>query len=79
MTPTDLDSPGKRIKFLRKSKGWTQETFARKVFVTQPAVAQWEADLWLPARPTQVLIADELGTTRLFLFGENTTEAAVSA
>lgn len=70
MASTDLDTPGKRIKFLRKSKGWTQETMARKVYVTQPAVAQWEADLWLPARPTQVLVAEQLGTTRAFLFEE---------
>jgi len=70
MASTDLDTPGKRIKFLRKSKGWTQETMARKVYVTQPAVAQWEADVCLPARPTQVLVAEALGTTRAFLFEE---------
>ncbi len=70
MTLTDLDTPGRRMRFLRTSKEMTQETLARKVFVTQPAVAQWEADRWLPARPTQVLIAEALGTSRTFLFGE---------
>ena len=70
MSPTDLETPGKRLRFLRKSKGLTQETLARKVFVTQPAVAQWENDNWLPARPTQALIADVLDTSRNFLFGE---------
>ena len=70
MAPTDLDTPGRRLRFLRTSKDMTQETLARLVFVTQPAVAQWEADKCLPARPTQALIAEKLGTSRAFLFGE---------
>jgi transcriptional regulator with XRE-family HTH domain len=70
MTPAEMTTPGKRMKFLRNAKGLTQETLARQVFVTQPAVAQWEADVCLPARPTQVLVAEALGTTRAFLFEE---------
>lgn len=66
----DLSTPGKRIRFLRKSKEWSQETLAAKVFTVQPAISQWENDLWLPNRQAQVLLADALGTTRLFLFGE---------
>lgn len=70
MAPDELSTPGKRIRFLRNSKEMTQETLARKVFVTQGAVAHWEADNTLPARPTQALLAEALGTTRAFLFEE---------
>lgn len=77
MSPEELSTPGKRIRFLRNSKEMTQETLARKVFVTQGAVAHWEADKTLPARPTQVLVADALGTTRVFLFED--TAAVASA
>lgn len=76
MTPTELSTPGKRMKFLRNAKGLTQETLARLVYVTQPAVAQWEADVCLPARPTQKLVAEELGTTRQFLFDDDTEAKA---
>jgi len=63
-----VNTPGQRIRLLRKAKGMTQETLARRVFVTQPAVAQWESDTWTPTPTTQQLLADELGTSRRFLF-----------
>ena len=66
----DLSTPGKRLRLMRKAKGWSQETLAAKVYATQPAVSQWENDLWLPAMATQVLLAEALGTTRHFLFGD---------
>lgn len=56
------------MRFLRESKDMTQETLAKKVFATQPAVSQWEKDKWLPSRATQLLIAEALGCTRTFLF-----------
>lgn len=65
-----LDTPGKRIKFLRRSKDLTQESLARTVFTTQATVARWEADEFRPGRQAQVLLAEALGTTRIFLFGE---------
>lgn len=55
---------------MRISKELTQEALATQVFVTQSAVAQWETNRWLPSRHTQMLLAEKLGTTRHFLFGE---------
>lgn len=46
----------------------TQKVLAAQVYATQPAVSQWEKDLWLPSRATQRLIAEALNTTRAFLF-----------
>lgn len=66
----ELNTPGQRIKFMRKAKGWNQETLASKVYVSQPAVSQWESDGVVPARQSQMLLAEALGTTREFLFGE---------
>lgn len=66
----DLDTPGKRLRFLRLAKGWKQGDLARRVHTSQPAVSQWENDLWLPSEHMQKLLAEELGATRLFLFGE---------
>ncbi len=68
---TEARTPGQRIRVLREAKGWSQFTLARKVFATQPAVSHWENDKWLPSRATQGLLADELGTTRRFLFGDS--------
>lgn len=48
----------------------TQLTLAAKTYVTQPAVSQWESGKYVPDRATQDLIAEALGTTRTFLFGE---------
>lgn len=65
-----LDTPGSRIKFLRRAKSMTQETLARSVFTTQPTVARWESDEFLPSRASQALLADALGAERSFLFPE---------
>lgn len=65
-----LDTPGQRIRFLRLALEMTQETLAKRVYATQAAVSRWENDHDLPSRPAQVLIAQELNTTRAFLFGE---------
>ena len=48
----------------------TQQTLASKVFTTQPTVARWEQDQFVPHPAVQVLVAEALGTSRLFLFGE---------
>lgn len=65
-----LATPGRRLRFLRKAKGWKQEELARRVHTSQAAVSQWENDRWLPGEHMQKLLAEELGTTHLFLFGE---------
>lgn len=71
MALTELTTPGARIRFLRTALGLKQSQLANKVFATQPSISQWENDLWVPHRATQVLLAEALNTTRLFLFGED--------
>lgn len=61
---------GGRIRMLRLAAGWSQETLATKVHVSQPAVAQWESNKWVPGRQSQFLLAEALGTTRQFLFAD---------
>jgi len=65
------ETPGQRIKFMRDAKGMTQKALAAAVYTTQPAISQWEKDKWLPSRASQVLLAEALGCSRLFLFGED--------
>ena len=68
---TDLATAGARIRFLRQAKDMTQESLARKVFTSQPTVARWEKDEFVPSqRATRQLLADTLGCSREFLFGE---------
>lgn len=69
-TPDTPDTPGHRIRTLRQSQSLTQADLAKKVHATQPAVAHWEADRWLPSPQSQALIAEALGVPRMFLFGE---------
>jgi len=76
MPSEDLATPGARLRFLRQAHGLTQKALAAKVFTTQPAISQWENDLWLPSKQTQVLLAEALGTTRVFLFNEQPTAVA---
>ena len=71
-----LDTPGRRIRFMRQAKEWNQATLASKVGTSQPAISQWENDLWLPTKMFQTQLAEVLGTTRAFLFGEADQQAA---
>lgn len=61
---------GKRISFARELLGLTQAALAAKVYVTQPAVSQWESGKTLPAKAMQHSLADALGTSRSILFRE---------
>jgi transcriptional regulator with XRE-family HTH domain len=67
-----MKTPGGRLKFMRLAAGLTQVSIARAVHVTQPAVSQWEKNLWLPELDVQFALADLLGTTRAFIFGDST-------
>jgi transcriptional regulator with XRE-family HTH domain len=70
ITKLDPNTPGGRIRMMRQAKGLTQEALGSKVWVSQSAVAQWETNRWIPSRQSQALLAEALGTTRHFLFGE---------
>lgn len=55
-----MNNLGKKIKRLRKKKGWTQEDLAREIGVSLSTVQRWELKGAKPLR----IIAREL--TRLF-------------
>ena len=61
---------GERIRTARELLGLTQGALAAKVYVTQPAVSQWEQGKTIPALPVQFALADALRTTRSRLFRE---------
>lgn len=70
LTPEDRQSIGRRILTLREMLGLTQATLAARVYVSQPAVSQWESGATLPTRETQFRLADTLRTSRSLLFRE---------
>lgn len=49
---------GKFILQLRKEKGWTQQEFADKIFVTDKAVSKWERGLYFPDISLTIPIAE---------------------
>ncbi len=49
---------GKFILQLRKEKGWTQQEFADKIFVTDKAVSKWERGLCFPDISLMIPIAE---------------------
>lgn len=70
MTDEERAEVGRRLQMIRELVGLTQGALASKVFVTQPAVSQWETGKTLPSRAMQHLIADALSTSRSRLFRE---------
>lgn len=51
----------KRIKKMRKAKGWTQAELAKAVGVTQAQVAKWESNEANPSRKTLLKLASAFG------------------
>lgn len=72
MTDEELSTPGRRMQFLRKARGIKQVTLAGRLYVSQAVISQWEHDKCLPNDANQRRLAEELGTSRSFLFGERT-------
>lgn len=69
---------GKRISYLRKEKGITQEEMAEKLGVTPQAVSKWENDISYPDITLLPKIAELLGVTvDELLSGENKKEIRV--
>ena len=54
---------GKRIKELRGGKGWNQEEFAEKVFVSRQTVSSWENDKSYPDIKSLLLMSELFGIT----------------
>ncbi|MBO4927862.1 MAG: helix-turn-helix transcriptional regulator [Clostridiales bacterium] len=49
---------GKRIKELRSSKGWNQELFAEKMYVSRQTVSSWENDKSYPDIKSLLLMSE---------------------
>lgn len=56
----DLGSIGERIRGARKSAGLSQVDLARKIGVSQPAIATWESGVHDPRRVVLAKLADAL-------------------
>ena len=54
---------GSRIKGLRSDKGWNQEEFAEKVYVSRQTVSSWENDKSYPDIKSLLLMSDLFGIT----------------
>jgi transcriptional regulator with XRE-family HTH domain len=65
----EQQSMGKRIMFLRKDKGLTQEQLAERVGVSPQAVSKWENDASCPDITILPMLADVLGVTTDELLG----------
>lgn len=66
---------GSLIFQLRKEKGWTQQEFADKIFVTDKAVSKWERGLSFPDIELLIPIAELFSISVLELLkGERNTD-----
>lgn len=69
-TPEDADATiGGRIRLARKEKGLNQGDLAARLGVSQPTVANWEADAHSPRQSMLVHIGDVLGVSLGWLAG----------
>lgn len=59
-TPVSARSIGDRIKQARKSRGFSQADLARRVGVSQPAIANWESGVHDPRRLMLAKLAEAL-------------------
>lgn len=66
---------GERLRGRRTAAGITQEAFGAGLGVNRMTVYRWEAGQRLPDVPTQVRIAEALGTTVTELFPRTEDEA----
>ncbi len=54
---------GKKIKELRKAKGWTQKELTEMLSTNHNAVGAWERDLYEPTIFNCICLADVFGVT----------------
>lgn len=64
------EAVGARIRSARKLHGMTQAALAKRCYVSQSAVAHWEAGRKMPDLSRQGLVADALHSQRSILFRE---------
>lgn len=72
----DPNTPGGRIRMLRRAFGWSQMILATKANVSQPAISLWEQNLTEPGDASLRALASALNTTPHFLYPERWMAAA---
>lgn len=65
----DAEYTGKRIRSLRKEKGWTQKDLADRIHVTDKAISKWERGLNYPDLSLFEILANVLETSVADLLG----------
>ena len=60
---------GKRLRELRKEKGYTQAEFAARVGIAQNTLSQFENEIAMPSIPVLIAIAQTLDVSTDFLLG----------
>lgn len=75
-TPEEMAAIGTRIKVFRDLQGWTQQTLASMVFVSQASISQWENGVKIPSVPMQKRLCEALNVARDFVFAEAMDRAA---
>lgn len=65
---------GKRFKELRLAKGWSRQRLARKLFVCQGSIIQWETGKSAPRLYSYQQLADLFGVSKAYLLGQTDTK-----
>lgn len=59
----------KRIREIRKAKGWTQPELAKKLYVSRNTISGWETENCMPSLDNVIAIADATGISVDALLG----------
>lgn len=72
----DVDTIGQRIRWARKAQDLNQEALASRLGVTQPTVANWEADVHNPRQLMLAKLAEALAVSLGWLAGGEQADRA---
>lgn len=65
---------GDKIRVMRKSRGWDQQTLADKVGVKRNTVSMWESNKRLPGRDISEALADAFNVPLSYLYDRKQIE-----
>lgn len=66
---SELDTIGRRLRYLRKKAGFSQETIANFVHVSRETIRDWELDARCPACDSLVALAQCFQVPADFILG----------
>lgn len=64
-----INTLGKRVRYIRKKRGFTQKELAKKIYASPSAIGYWERDESLPNADLLKEIAVTLDVSSDFLLG----------